>query len=226
MPKILILDDDKHLAEMLKSALDWQKHLVDLAHDGKEGGALLQASEYDLLVLDWNLPYVSGIEICREYRSRGGKAQVIMLTGKCEVQDKENGLDSGADVYLTKPVHIREFLAAVRAALRRTASEYADYPISVGGVVLDARKHVVLKDGKPVDLVPKEFALLEFFMRNPESVFSAETLMARVWSTDSESSPDVVRKYISSLRTKLGREGKPPVISTVYGIGYRFERDA
>jgi DNA-binding response OmpR family regulator len=219
--KILIVEDEDHLRSSVRDVLESQNYLVDEAGDGRTALEMLAVSGYDLIILDWNLPEVSGPEICRKYRASGGKSPVIMLTGNKTVDDKEHGLDAGADDYLTKPVHHRELLAQVRAALRRS-SNFSDV-LEAGGLKLDPVKHAVKLDDKNLDLLPKEFALLEFLMRHPNTVFSPEALVERVWPSDSETSPDMIRKYVSRLREKIDKEGSPSLIRTVHGVGYRFE---
>ena len=221
MAKILIVEDENDLRASVRDVLEAQNYLVDDACDGSSALDLLSVGDYDVIILDWNLPDMNGTDICRKYRSNGGKAAVIMLTGKKTVDDKETGLDAGADDYLTKPVHHRELLAQIRAALRRT-SNFADV-LKSSELLLDPGKHKVSRDGKEIDLLPKEFALLEFFMRHPNTVFSPEALMERVWPTDSETSPDMIRKYVSKLREKVDKEGETSLIRTVHGVGYRFE---
>lgn len=224
MAKILIVEDEDHLRSSVRDVLESQNYLVDEAADGRTALEMLAVSGYDLIILDWNLPEVSGPDICRKYRASGGKSPVIMLTGNKTVDDKEHGLDAGADDYLTKPVHHRELLAQVRAALRRS-SNFSDV-LEAGGLKLDPVKHAVKLDDKNLDLLPKEFALLEFLMRHPNTVFSPEALVERVWPSDSETSPDMIRKYVSRLREKIDKEGSPSLIRTVHGVGYRFETGA
>lgn len=221
MPKILVAEDETELRKSVLDCLLAQNYLVDEASDGQEALDLLAVNDYDVLILDWNMPAYTGPEVCRKYRSSGGKAAVIMLTGKRSVDDKEQGLDAGADDYLTKPVHHRELLAQVRASLRRT-SNYSDV-LTAGYLTLDPSKHVVTKDGQEIDLLPKEFALLEFFMRHPGTVFSPEALLERVWPSDSETSPDMIRKYVSRLREKIDKPDEKSLVRTMHGVGYRFE---
>lgn len=220
MAKILLVEDEKDLRDSVRAVLEAQNYIVDAAADGNEALELLSVSGYDVIILDWNIPHVSGPDVCRKYRNGGGKGAVIMLTGNRTVDDKETGLDAGADDYLTKPVHHRELLAQVRAALRRT-SNFSDV-LKAGGLELDPNKHSVSRDQKDIDLLPKEFALLEFLMRHPNTVFSPEALMERVWPSDSETSPDMIRKYVSRLREKIDVKGEESLIRTVHGVGYRF----
>lgn len=216
-----MVDDEDELRLSLKALLEAQNYTVDDAEDGERALEFLSISDYDVLILDWNLPHLTGPELCRKYRVSGGKGSVIMLTAKRSVDDKEEGLDAGADDYLTKPVHHRELLAQVRSALRRTSG--FSHLLCAGDLQLDLQKHTLAKAGKEVELLPKEFALLEFFMRHPATAFSPETLIERVWPSDSETSPDMIRKYVSKLREKIDSKEKGSYIRTIHGIGYRFE---
>jgi OmpR-family two-component system manganese-sensing response regulator len=221
MAKILILEDNEEQSSFIVELLKSERYLVDLVPDGESADLQLKCMEYDLLILDWQTPTLSGIEVCRRYRSRGGKSPVIMLTAKMSEVDKETGLDAGADDYLTKPYSLKELLARIRAHLRRT-SNYQGQSLSSRGITLDAKSFVVTKDGAEVTLLPKEFALLEFFMRNPDQIFSSEALMNRVWDSDSESSTNALRTTMRRLRQKLGEDSEDSVIENVHGVGYRF----
>jgi two-component system OmpR family response regulator len=180
---------------------------------------------YDLVILDWMLPGRSGTEICRDYRARGGSAPILMLTAKAEVDDRAEGLDSGADDYLTKPFHPKEFSARVRALLRRPQSVMAK-TLKAADIELDPSQIKVFKAGQQIHLLPKEFALLELFLRYPTQVFSAEALLDRVWNTDSSASLDTVRTYIKTLRKKIDNNPKDSLIRTVHGVGYSLSSKA
>ena len=222
MSKILIVDDEKDLVEGLRRSLSREQHLVEVAYDGQEAMDLLLVTKYDLVVLDWMMPRQSGVDVCRWFRQRGDKTPVLMLTARGEIDDKEKGLDSGADDYLTKPFHLREFQARVRALLRRGSSAAATNVLSHGSVVLDTAARKVTRDGVDVKLEPKEFNLLEFLMRHPNQAFTADALITRVWESDSEVSPDAVRVYVRMLRKKIDTGGKNSIVQTVHGSGYRL----
>jgi DNA-binding response OmpR family regulator len=177
MAKILVVDDDKDLAGMLEDTLAVEHHTVELIHHGEEARDMLRVYKFDAVVLDWDLPGVSGLEVLRGLRGRGDTTPVLMLTGKSALDSKEQGLDSGADDYLTKPFEAREFTARVRALLRR-ASGLASNVLRARDVELDPATFSVTKNGAPVKLVQREFQLLEFFMRNPNRVFSAEAILS------------------------------------------------
>jgi OmpR-family two-component system manganese-sensing response regulator len=221
MPKILLVEDNEENALFLKELLQGERYMVDHIDDGQEALLQLQCTEYDLLILDWQLPKVSGIEICRQYRASGGIAPVIMLTGKLTDVDKETGLDAGADDYLTKPYSLKELLARLRALLRRVSLQQ-EVKLVVADVEMDAANFIVTKGGVEIPLLPKEFALLEFFMRNTNRVFSSEALLQRVWDTDSEASTNALRSAMRRLRQKLGEDGDNSIIENIHGVGYRM----
>jgi len=222
MAKILLVEDDVEFSGVVKSWLSNERHAVEVVHDGLEARHQLQVFEYDLVVLDWQLPGLSGVEICQDFRSRGGMTPVLMLTGKSTVADKESGLDSGADDYLTKPFHMKELSARVRALLRR-ASRGTSNVLTIGDLVLDPANYRVTRDGAEIQLQKREFALLEFLMRNPNRVFSSEALLERVWATEADVTPDAIRVYIMRLRKKVDEGAKASLIQTVHGVGYKLQ---
>lgn len=221
MPKILLVEDNQEQSAFIEELLKGERYLVDIVDDGQKALLQLKCAEYDLIILDWQLPKLSGVEICRQYRADGGTAPVIMLTGKMTDADKETGLDAGSDDYLTKPFSMRELLARIRAHLRRASSQ-KETVLAMHGIKLDAGNFNVTKDGEELSLLPKEFALLEFFMRNPDRVFSSEALIRRIWDTDSESSTNALRSALRRLRQKLGEDGENSIIENIHGVGYRM----
>jgi two-component system, OmpR family, manganese sensing response regulator len=221
MPKILLVEDNQEQSAFIEELLKGERYLVDIVEDGQAALLQLKCSEYDLVILDWQLPKLSGVEVCRQYRANGGMAPIIMLTGKMTDADKETGLDAGSDDYLTKPFSMKELLARIRAHLRR-ASFQKETVLDMHGIKLDAGNFNVTKDGEEVTLLPKEFALLEFFMRNPDRVFSSDALIRRIWDTDSESSTNALRSALRRLRQKLGEDGENSIIENIHGVGYRM----
>jgi DNA-binding response OmpR family regulator len=222
MAKVLIVEDEATLAEPIKAYLSHEHHLVEVVGDGIEAMERLKFYKYDVIILDWMLPGLLGVEVCKQFRAMGGTTPILMLTAKKQTQEKVFALDQGADDYLTKPYDVQEVSARVRALLRR--------PQAVAGNVLRARNVVlepstfrVSRDNQDVQLLPKEFALLEFFMRHPNQVFSAEALLDRVWSSDSDASPETIRTYIKRLRQKIDTAGQTSLISTVHGVGYKLD---
>lgn len=222
MAKILLVEDDVAGAEMVVHWLEAERHNVDHAVTGDDGLEYLLMRQYDVVLLDWDLPGKSGYDLLREFRAKGHTTPVVMLTGKSNVQDKEDGLDGGADDYLTKPYSLKELSARIRAQLRRSSNLTSNQLEARGIVMVPEQMRVTFKD-KDVSLLPKEFTLLEFFMRNPDRVFTGEAVMMRVWSTESESTTDAFRSTLKRLRQKLEAAGfESAVIETVHGAGYRF----
>lgn len=222
MAKILLVEDDLEVCEVVSDWLVDEHYTIDVVNSGSEAIERLRFDKYDVLIFDWQLPDTTGIEICKRFRSKGGNTPVLMLTGKSEITDKETGLDAGADDYLTKPFHPRELSARVRALLRRSG-ELKQNVLTCGEIKLDPQGFKVTKNGTEVALLPKEFALLEFFLRHPNQVFSPEALLDRVWSAESEASPDTIRVHITKLRGKIDTEGQPSIIKTLHRQGYKLE---
>ncbi|MBX9669002.1 MAG: response regulator transcription factor [Candidatus Obscuribacterales bacterium] len=220
MAKILLAEDDVALAITIKDWLEFENNSVDAVKDGASALENLLALDYDVAIIDWNLPKMTGIEICQKYRAKGGNTPILLLTGKNSVKEKEEGLDSGADDYLTKPFHPKELAARLRAMIRR-ATGFLPEIVNAGPLSLDREKRIVLRDGKPVHLQPMEYTLLEFFMKHPNQVFSPETLLHKLWDANSEVSLDAIYTCIRRLRKKLDTpESTDSIIRTVHGVGY------
>ncbi len=222
MAKILLVEDEPGLCGAIKEWLTEEHHLVEIAATGKEALQRLADSQYDIILLDWMLPELSGIEVCRRYRSEGGAAPVIMLTAKKSLLSKEVGLDSGADDYLTKPFHLRELSARIRAFLRRPMSAPVD-TLKVADISLNRTKLTVVKGEEPIHLLPKEFTLIEVLMRNQGKTMTTESLLDQVWGTNTDVTSETLRSNIRTLRRKIDTPGKPSLIITVHGVGYRIE---
>lgn len=222
MARILVVEDEVTLARVVEDWLLGEQHTVEVVHDGPMAVQKLSGNIYDVIILDWQLPGLSGLEVCKQYRSNGGSAAIIMLTGKREIIDKEQGLDSGADDYLTKPFQMRELSARLRALLRRSR-KLQETVITIGNLVLDSSRRAVTKDGKEIQLMPKEYALLEFLMRHPGQVFSHDALIDGVWSEESDASPDTLRVHIKRLREKIDTKGEESIIRTLHRLGYKLE---
>jgi len=229
MAKILVVDDDVNLCQNICSSLEKDLHQVEAVNSAADACDRLKFYTYDLVILDWSLPDGSGVTVCREYRSQGGATPILMLTGKSELRDKEEGLDSGADDYLTKPFALRELAARARALLRRPQAMVQD-ELCLGSLRMERHNRRLFVGGKEIELLPKEFALLEFFMLHPNQVFSIDSLIDRVWPSTSDTSPEILRVYVTRLRKKLdlGNENsdkseRQVFIRTVHGAGYKFE---
>lgn len=224
MPKILVVEDDSGLLRMVRDWLVCEHHIVETADNGKSGLSMLVSGQYDVIVLDWELPEMSGIEIIHEYRKQGGVAPILLLTGKDSISEKESGLDSGADDYLTKPFHMKELSARLRALVRRNFLATSGV-LRIKALELNPVSFTVTKGEQKIQLLPKEFALLEFMMRHPNQVFSAESLLDRVWSSESDASVDAITTCIKRIRKKIDTEGDSSIIRTVHGVGYKIESE-
>jgi DNA-binding response OmpR family regulator len=222
MAKILLVEDEPDFSILIGEYLKTEHHVVEAVETGEDALDRLRFYKYDVVILDWMLPQLSGLEVCKRYRGTGGTTPILLLTAKKHVDEKEQGLDAGADDYLTKPFEMKELSARIRALLRRPQA-FSGSVLQVGNLVLEPNTYRVTRSGDDISLLPKEFALLEFLMRHPNQVFSAEALLDRVWSSDSEASPETIRTYIKRLRKKIDLDGQPSILSTVHGVGYKLD---
>lgn len=223
MSKLLIVDDDTELTAVLAEWLDGEGYIVEQADNGSDALSRLKLYEYDLVILDVSMPGLDGFEVCRRYRGSGGMLPVIMLTGKGAISDKTEGFDAGADDYLTKPFHPKELSIRIKALLRRP-SQIVSPVFKVGHLTLDSAARRVLMAGEEIKLLPQDFALLEFLMRNPNRVFSSDEILDKVWSNEKDTANDTVRVHINKLRKKIDREDCPSLIRTVHGAGYIIDQ--
>ena len=220
--RILVAEDELTIARALRVMLEKNKFSVDVVNDGADALDYIMANAYDALVLDIMMPKMDGVEVLRTARSRGVTTPALFLTAKSEVEDRVAGLDAGADDYLAKPFAAAEFLARVRALVRRSDA-YAPQILTLGSVSLDCRSYVLRAAGGDVRLNNKEYQLMEVFLRHPHQIFSTEHLMDKIWGLDSDAGIDVVWTYIGFLRKKLRGVGADVEIRTVRGAGYALE---
>ncbi len=223
MIKVLIVEDDDLQNQILA---DWFAELgysVDRVFTCADADNFLAVSSYDLIVLDWELPDGAGVEVLTRNRRRGLATPVLMLTGKSTIDDKELGFESGADDYLTKPFQHRELAARVKALLRRPAAYFEDQ-IQIGDLTILESERVAKTGDKAIPLTPKEFEILLFFVKNPDTVFSSDVIIKRVWPTDTETTSENIRKYIQRLRAKLETHGSAVSITTHHSLGYSLKR--
>lgn len=222
MSKILLVEDDQGLCRMIRDWLTMEHYNLEIISEGREALEKMKFYQFDLIILDWELPGMNGPQILKEYREAGKTTPVLMLTGKTTIDDKEEGFGAGADDYLTKPFHMKELSVRMRALLRRPGT-FTGTVIKIGPLELDQGNYKLTKNGEDIKLLPREFALMEFFMRHPKQVFSADALLNRVWASESDASSDALTTCIKRLRKKLDEEGKPSLITTVHGVGYKLD---
>ncbi|PZV16282.1 MAG: DNA-binding response regulator [Leptolyngbya sp.] len=220
--RILLVDDEVEMADPLSRLLMREGYEVEVAYEGDRGNQLAQTNQYDLLILDWMLPQKTGLEMCRAMRSQGNMTPVLFLTAKDTVDDRVQGLDAGADDYLVKPFELRELLARVRALLRRpTTLESSTRRLQVGDLELDPENQLAYRGNREIELSEKETQLLAYLMRSPNQLLTHEQIYQQVWG-DEKPTSNTLAAQIRLLRRKIERDKESPLISTVYGKGYRF----
>ncbi|HEX7389117.1 MAG TPA: phosphate regulon transcriptional regulator PhoB [Acidiphilium sp.] len=226
-PLVLIVEDEAALVTLLRYNLEKQGFRVDEAGDGGEALVRIAEEPPDLVLLDWMLPTLSGIEICRQLRRRPATRDlpVIMLTARAEDQDAVRGLETGADDYITKPFSPEALIARVRALLRRSGTKPVKSPLAFHDIELDPVTHRVTRGAKPLQLGPTEFRLLEFFMRHPRRVFSREDVLNAVWGRDIHVEPRTVDVHIRRLRRAINAPGEIDPVRTVRAAGYALDVD-
>jgi len=217
--KLLIIEDEKLVADNLKEGLEQHNYTVDIAYNGREGQQLALEYEYDIIILDLMLPDIDGEDLCRKLRDEGNKSFILMLTAKKQLDNIITGLDCGADDYLTKPFEFSELLARIRALLRRS-SEHKSNVLSVSDITLDAEKEEVMAGCGEVLLTRKEYMILEYLLRNKGQLISRNQLLEHAWDRNVDIFTNVVDTHIKNLRKKLGKSGS--IIKTIYGSGYRI----
>lgn len=219
--KLLIVEDEEKLARSLEKGLKAEGYIIDVANDGDAAATLVESSSYDMVLLDWMIPgKYDGPALVSKWRGTKEQAPILMLTARTTIGDRVQGLDAGADDYLTKPFSFDELLARVRALLRRP-KEHDGVVLSAAGVVMDTVSRTVTAHGKPVHLTAKEFQLLEYLMRHEGEVLSKDRLLDHVWSDESRVQHNTVETFVANLRKKIGNGEK--VIKTVRGYGYKVE---
>ncbi|KTB48952.1 two component transcriptional regulator, winged helix family [Dehalogenimonas alkenigignens] len=220
--RILVVEDERRLAQIIKRGLEEAGYAVDSAFDGLEGQALAESASYDLIILDVMLPKQDGIKTCLELRNRKIGTPVLMLTARDAVEDRVAGLDAGADDYMIKPFAFSELLARVRALLRRGAPLNSS-PLAVADLELDTATRTAVRGGRRIELTSREYAILEYLMRHPGILITRTMLEERVWDYQSDRLSNVIDVYIKKLRNKIDQPGQPSLIKTIRGAGYRME---
>ncbi|HEX2911488.1 MAG TPA: response regulator transcription factor [Chloroflexia bacterium] len=219
--RVLIVEDNHRLAQVLKTGLLTEGYAVDLSYNGVEGQQLAELTSYDAIILDIMLPDKDGLAICRALRQKRINSPILLLTAKDTVEDRVIGLDSGADDYLVKPFAMNELLARLRALLRRESSDKSGLLV-VGDLIVDPSTHFVERDGQRIELTTKEYALVEYFARYPNQLISRERLENHVWNYDYEGVSNIIEVYMRRLRRKLDNPFKFKMFETIRGSGYRL----
>jgi two-component system copper resistance phosphate regulon response regulator CusR len=221
--KILIVEDDRKVAGFIEQGLKEEGYIVDVAPDGDEATMLAHVYDYDVILLDIVLPKKNGFQVATELRREGRATPILMLTSRDAVEDVVRGLDAGADDYLAKPFEFDELLARIRALHRRGGAERLEV-LRYHQIALDRLRHVATVDDKRLDLTPKEFQLLEYFLLHPEEVVRRTTLLEKVWDMHFDPESNVVDVHVGNLRRKLSEAAKEPLLATVRGVGFSLRR--
>jgi two-component system copper resistance phosphate regulon response regulator CusR len=222
--RILIAEDDRKVAGFLKKGLKEEQYAVDVCYDGEEALFQTQVNQYDLVILDVMLPKKNGFSVCKEIRKEGNLTPILMLTARDQLEDKVRGLQEGADDYLTKPFAFEELLARIQALLRRT-QDYKTKTLKVGDLELDPVSRKITREGKPITLTGKEYALLEYLMRNKGRVITQSMIIDHVWDMNYDGLSNVVNVYINHLREKIDKGFSLKYIHTIRGVGYKVDEN-
>lgn len=218
--RVLIIEDEKHLSNVVKKGLVEEGYAVDQAFDGEEGLYLAESESYDLIILDLMLPKIEGIEVCRQLRNKKIKTPILMLTAKTQTEEKVAGLDAGADDYLIKPFAFTELKARLQALLRRGHNS-TDLILKLADLEIDPAKHMVKRSNQSISLTPKEFAILEYLMRYKDEVVTRTQITEHVWDYNFDALSNVVDVFIASLRKKINQHSKKNLLYTIHGVGYK-----
>lgn len=217
--RILVVEDERKVASFIRQGLGEEGYAVDVASNGEEGLAMARDGVHDLIILDIGLPKMNGLQVLQELRRRKVTTPVLLLTVRATIEDKVLGLDAGADDYLTKPFAFQELVARVRALLRRR-TEGGPAVLQFADLTLDPARHTAFRGGQKIDLTAKEFALLDYFMRNPGRVLTRTMIIEHIWDYDFDTGTNVVDVYVNYLRKKIDSAREPKLIHTIRGVGY------
>ncbi len=221
---VLVIEDETNIAQFLERGLIYEGFRVEVTYDGPSGLAAARDNPPDLVILDWMMPGLDGIEVCRRLRAASA-VPILMLTAKDAVPDRVMGLEAGADDYLVKPFSFDELLARVRALLRRSGTTSQPEVLRFADLALDTGTHRALRGDRAIDLTAKEYELLELFMRNPRQVLTRDVIFDRVWGYDFGGESNIIEVYVRYLRQKTELDGEPRLIHTVRGVGYVLRED-
>jgi len=222
--RILVVEDDKKVGGFLKRGLEEENYAVDICQDGNDALYMAQLAPYDAIVLDIMLPGKDGFTVCREMRANSILTPILMLTAKDTKEDIVSGLSEGADDYLTKPFSFEELLARIRALLRRN-QDYRTQSLKAGDLEMNPTRRTVVRAGKMIDLTGKEYALLEYLLRNKGRTVSASMILEHVWDMDYEGASNIINVYLNHLRNKIDKDFEIKLIQTIRGHGYRIDED-
>lgn len=222
--RILLIEDEEGIADFVKRGLIYEGYRVDVAYEGQQGLEMARDTPPDLVILDWMLPGLDGLEVCKRLRA-ASDVPILMLTAKEDVQDRVQGLDAGADDYLVKPFAFDELLARIRALFRRATPASHPEVLRFADLTLDTGTHRAQRGERFIDLTAKEYELLELFMRNPRRVLTREMIFDRVWGYDFGGESNIIEVYVRYLRQKTEENGEPRLVHTVRGVGYVLRED-
>jgi len=222
--RILVVEDEHRIANSIKKGLEQEKYAVDVGYDGEEGYDLASSEDYDLLILDLMLPKLDGLQICKKLRLSKNNVPILILTAKSQLEDKVDGLNSGADDYLTKPFAFEELLARIRALTRRPKN-MLDSTLKVEDLILNTINYEIKRAGKLIRLSSKEYALLEVLMRHPNQILTKEQIINQVWDYEADVLPNTVEVYIRNLRNKIDKPFSTSLIHTIRGFGYKIGKN-
>lgn len=223
--RILVIEDERKVASFIKRGLEEERYIVETAADGEQGLALAMDNPFDAIVLDVMLPKMDGYEVLKALRDEGNATPVLMLTARGSTEDRVQGLDLGADDYLTKPFHFEELAARLRSILRRSTTEKTTR-LQCGDLTLDLVTHFAYRDEQEIELTTKEYALLEYLMRNKERILSRSMIMQHVWKHNFDPESNIIDVYIKRLRQKIEKPDQAQMVQSVRGVGYRMREVA
>ncbi len=217
--RILLVEDEKRMADFVTKGLKEERYVIDVAHNGEDALFLVDINPYDLIILDLMLPDTNGLAICKHIRNKKMDTPILIITAKDSVRDKVKGLDFGADDYLTKPFSFDEFLARVRALLRRKRADKMSI-LRIADLELNQLTHKVKRGGREIDLTSKEYALLEYFIMNANEVITRTMISEHVWNEEFDSLSNIIDVFVNHLRNKIDKDFDKPLIHTIHGTGY------
>lgn len=220
---ILLAEDDERLAHLIEHMLKKERHTVDVVYNGLDAYDYALCSDYDLLLLDWMMPEMTGVDVCLKLRQKAYEKPILMLTAKDAIDDRVEGLDAGADDYLVKPFEFKELFARIRALSRRTQTAIQQDILTIDNLSLNRTTHTVTRDGKDIYLTPREYQLLELLMINAGQVVPRELIYDRIWGFDGEVSNNTIDAFVRLLRKKVDQQHQKKLIHNVRGLGYKLE---